>query len=75
MRGFQNKLKYYKNVENCLIFSHATFHFRKSSVRGPEKANVAIKALKQLIFKNEKSHVNKLNRFQHFGNRSIFQTF
>ena len=29
---------------------------------------VAIITIKQLIFKNEKSHVKKLNSFQHFSN-------
>ena len=68
MQDFQNQLKYYQNVENCSIFSHVPFHFWKSSVWGPEKTNVAIIPIKQLIFKNEKSHVKKFNSFQYFGN-------
>ena len=68
MQDFQNQLKYYQNIENCSIFSNVTFHFWKLCVWGPEKPNVAIIAIKQLIFKNEKSHVKKLNSFQCFGN-------
>ena len=42
-------------------------HIWKSCVWGPEKGNVAITAIKQLIFKNRKSHAKKLNSLQYFG--------
>ena len=39
---------YYQNVKNYWIFSHVIFCFSKLSAWGPEKANVAIIAIKQL---------------------------
>ena len=57
----QKQSKYHQNVENLIKKLHVTFYFFKSCVWGPEKPNVAIIAIKQLIFKNEKSHVKKMN--------------
>ena len=64
-------MKYYQNVKNWAIFPYVTFYSWKTGVRDLEKPIVAIIARKHLIFRNKKSHMEKMHRFSHFGNNSI----